>query len=194
LNCHKVTQLLSAYMDGELTGVDHVAIHHHLGQCLPCKQEYEGLLKLKRLLGRMRLQEPRAELKHEILHHIGLAGATHEAGLILRLREIHERLHNAIPTAPIVALGAGLAVLGMIMTVRVTEEDLKLAPAPSTGISSVARLPGESATGDGIARMGISTVGFETSYPLTVQSSLRTDSVRPSIQDVLDRGSTPRFP
>jgi hypothetical protein len=176
-------------MDGELTGVDHVAIHHHLGQCPSCRNEYEGLLKLKRLLGRMRLQEPRPELQQEILHYVGQAHAAREADPLARIRDLHERLHNAIPTAPIVALGAGLAVLGMFLTLRATDDGMKFTPAPpAPGMSSVALLPNEKTPEVGfpihMSRGEPRPASADVSYQITMPSPFRAEGLPMPVPDL----------
>ena len=44
MNCNKVSNLLSAYMDGELLGFEHRLIHQHISRCAECSAEYEELL------------------------------------------------------------------------------------------------------------------------------------------------------
>ena len=47
MNCRKVSHLLSAYMDGELAGVENLQIRQHLSNCDDCNDEYEELLGTK---------------------------------------------------------------------------------------------------------------------------------------------------
>src|SRR5450432_4196251 len=61
VNCRKVSHFLSAYIDGELPGVEHRLIHEHLTRCEECRAEQEGLLYTKRMVSRLRLKEPRSE-------------------------------------------------------------------------------------------------------------------------------------
>ena len=66
MNCNKVSQLLSAFMDGELLGYEHRLIHQHLQRCSECRVEYEELLQMKRLLSAMRVCEPCHQLAANI--------------------------------------------------------------------------------------------------------------------------------
>jgi hypothetical protein len=70
VNCRKVTHLLSAYMDGELPGVEHRQIHEHLARCADCNADYQDLLQMKRLLGRMRMHTAYNDMPTQILHKI----------------------------------------------------------------------------------------------------------------------------
>lgn len=67
MNCRKVSNLISAYIDGELPGVEHSGVHEHLKACRECREEYEGVLQMKRLLSHIKVQEPRPELSNDIL-------------------------------------------------------------------------------------------------------------------------------
>lgn len=51
MNCCKVSRLLSAYLDSELTGAEMLAIRDHLRTCSTCQVEIQGLKVAKRLSG-----------------------------------------------------------------------------------------------------------------------------------------------
>jgi len=69
LNCRKVSSLLSAYIDRELTGEEMLDIRGHLGTCSVCRAEQESLVQTKRLLSSLALQTPRAELEQLLVVH-----------------------------------------------------------------------------------------------------------------------------
>ncbi len=71
MNCGRVSRLFSAYVDGELSGVEMLEIRNHLRSCPACQQEIESIRGLKTAMSR--LQPVRAS-----------AGA--EARLIERIR------------------------------------------------------------------------------------------------------------
>jgi len=56
--CSRVQNLLSAYLDRELTGADMLDVRHHLARCPECRAEHDGLLRVKRLMGRLAAGEP----------------------------------------------------------------------------------------------------------------------------------------
>lgn len=67
MNCRKVSGLLSAYLDQELTGEEMLAVRAHLGDCPLCRSEHQSLSDTKRLLASLALQTPRADLEQLLL-------------------------------------------------------------------------------------------------------------------------------
>lgn len=61
MNHHRVGQLLSAYLDGELLSADAAAVQEHLIDCPACREAYADLRAAKGLLGALPLAEPPAE-------------------------------------------------------------------------------------------------------------------------------------
>lgn len=70
MNCRKVNQLLSAYMDGELRGIEHRQVFEHVSRCTECSHEYESFLQMKRMLGCMRTQHPSLDLRERISYAV----------------------------------------------------------------------------------------------------------------------------
>ena len=58
--CSRVQNLLSAYLDRELTGAEMLEIRRHLRDCAPCEREREALLHVKQLLHVLPAAAPRA--------------------------------------------------------------------------------------------------------------------------------------
>ncbi len=67
MNCRRVNNLLSAYVDSELPGVDQLQIRDHLKTCPACSEEYDSLLTTKRMLSQLSLKQPRVDLEQKIL-------------------------------------------------------------------------------------------------------------------------------
>ena len=67
MNCSKIQNLLSAYMDGELTGEEQLLIRRHLGECEACAEEHESLLTTKRMIACLSIRQPSENLEHLIL-------------------------------------------------------------------------------------------------------------------------------
>jgi predicted anti-sigma-YlaC factor YlaD len=59
--------LLSAYLDGELTGEDMLGIRAHLEDCSYCAKEHTTLLETKRLVASLAYKAPRADLEALLL-------------------------------------------------------------------------------------------------------------------------------
>lgn len=70
MNCGKVQNLLSCYIDRELSGVDMLAIQRHLDGCLECRREYLTLLQVKRLLSEMPIVAPSASLEDRLVERV----------------------------------------------------------------------------------------------------------------------------
>jgi hypothetical protein len=62
MNCGRVSNQLSAYIDRELTGAEMLSVRGHLGDCDSCRAEYEALSRMKMMLGRLRTPEPSPDL------------------------------------------------------------------------------------------------------------------------------------
>ncbi len=61
------SQRLSAYLDGELTPVEHRSVDAHLRTCLACRAELARLERVKTLLGALPEVEPPAGLFADVL-------------------------------------------------------------------------------------------------------------------------------
>jgi anti-sigma factor RsiW len=67
VNCGKIQNLLSAYMDGELTGEDQLRIRRHLDFCHSCSEEHDSLLATKRMISTLAVRQARPEMEQKIL-------------------------------------------------------------------------------------------------------------------------------
>jgi anti-sigma factor RsiW len=115
VNCYKVSHLLSAFIDGELLGHEHRLIHQHLRQCADCRNEYEELLQMKRLLAAMRVQEPAHPMCSSILSRIGEEAQEdrgHHAG---SWTWALPRRNRSVLSSPFLGLGLGLGVVGLLL-------------------------------------------------------------------------------
>lgn len=66
MNCRKVQNLISAYVDCELTGVEMLAIRHHLSGCAECRHGFDQILQIKRSLGTLPYKQARPDLAGDI--------------------------------------------------------------------------------------------------------------------------------
>jgi anti-sigma factor RsiW len=62
MNCRRVVNLISPYVDGELTGAEMLAIRRHLSDCPECLAECESLRATKLAITRLRTMKPRPDL------------------------------------------------------------------------------------------------------------------------------------
>jgi predicted anti-sigma-YlaC factor YlaD len=71
VNCRKAGSLLSAYMDGELTGAESLRVRGHLAECAACREEHDSLLETKTLIASMAVASPDAEFERRLLASVG---------------------------------------------------------------------------------------------------------------------------
>jgi len=124
VNCRRTINLLSAYIDGELPGIEHRQVHNHLPQCCECEREYLSLLQMKRMLGSLRVQEPSIELPQVILHRVHLAEREAEGhqntgwhGVFSVLLRTH-----LVSLRPL-ALGSGMACVAVLLTAHLAKPE-----------------------------------------------------------------------
>jgi anti-sigma factor RsiW len=127
MNCHRVVNLMSAYVDGELTGEEMLSIRRHMATCPECSEEHESILITKRALSNLVTAQPRHDFAAAILAQLDeVAVPKHQRFLDWFLRVLHEKLS---PVA------AALAVSGAALVIMSAGEVEKLAPA-STAVSA----------------------------------------------------------
>ncbi len=57
MNCEKCQQLLNAYLDGELEGIEFDEVEVHIDKCPECRSELDQLVKMRELLMDLRSVE-----------------------------------------------------------------------------------------------------------------------------------------
>ncbi|NLI01010.1 MAG: hypothetical protein GX446_16130 [Chthonomonadales bacterium] len=70
MNCRKVCSLLSAYIDGELTGAESLRIRHHLAECSRCEREHESLLETKLAICGLPVVQPDPEFERHLMEMV----------------------------------------------------------------------------------------------------------------------------
>ena len=58
MDCDKVKQLLSSYIDGELNEEEKIEFDNHIAQCSSCKEEFNDILKVLDILHSIPEVEP----------------------------------------------------------------------------------------------------------------------------------------
>jgi len=101
--------LLSAYVDGELTGVEMLEIRRHLSDCPDCAHEHESVLFTKRAVSRLANVAPTEDFMARLMTSIGeVRVPAYQRRFNSLARLMHRRLS---PVA------AALAVSGFAMVV-----------------------------------------------------------------------------
>ena len=116
MNCRKVSHLLSAYMDGELPGVEALQIRDHLSYCGDCAAEHDDLLSMKRLVGRLKIQEPVGDIAADVFQCIRIEQEIRaENSPLARFRRFTELLGSAVVTPRAIGLGFGVAAVAALL-------------------------------------------------------------------------------
>ncbi|MHB1459450.1 MAG: anti-sigma factor family protein [Armatimonadota bacterium] len=112
MNCRKVQNLISAYIDSELTGMEMLAIRDHVNHCANCNQEYKSLLRLKRCFGRMQSKQPADHLSVKICSVI-----SYESNKKSRKPFALPRLHLNFFTTKFRYAAVGAGILSMLILI-----------------------------------------------------------------------------
>ena len=67
MNCHRARQLISPYLDHQLTGRQMLDMQNHFSQCASCEAEAQSLSQLKSLLRGLHSQQPARGFPEAIL-------------------------------------------------------------------------------------------------------------------------------
>ncbi|MDO8585734.1 MAG: anti-sigma factor [Armatimonadota bacterium] len=119
MNCHRLSSLFSAYIDGELTGVEMIEIRNHLEGCPACRDELDNVRAVKRLVGRLRTAQPSRDLSTRIC--ASLDGVAPYSFLRTWAALWQGTFRKLSPTA----MAVSLAALGMVVyTARGIDEQI----------------------------------------------------------------------
>ncbi len=127
MNCQRVVNLMSAYIDGELTGEEMLAIRRHMATCPDCAAEHESILVTKRAIANLAIAKPRTDFAAAIISRLDeVTVPKHQRAANWLIRTLHEKV------SPI---AAALAVSGAALVLMSAGEVDKLAPVASANIS-----------------------------------------------------------
>jgi len=143
MNCRRITNLLSAYMDGELTGVEMLEIRRHLSDCPDCAEEHAAMLFTKQAVSRLANVTPRKEFVARLMVSLDQVRIPHYQRVFNSFaRTMHKRFSPvaaalAVSGFAMVVLSAGGMVDGLS-----TAGDQSVADAPfSAGVAHASFLP-----------------------------------------------------
>ena len=66
MNCHRARQLISPYLDDQLTGRQMLALQQHFAECDSCEAERRSILQVKRLLRSLHQPQPPTQFPQAI--------------------------------------------------------------------------------------------------------------------------------
>ncbi len=131
MNCRKVQSLISAYVDCELSGMDMLAIRHHLSNCSYCSEEFECTLTIKRAYGSLTPEQPSEQFLASIYQRL------HEVSTPRHLRFIASvRKHFEIPDRRAFA-SLSIGLVAMLVILR--SGDVNVNGYTNTALSPVAQ-------------------------------------------------------
>lgn len=101
---------MSAYVDGELTGVEMLEIRRHISECPDCAEEHESILATKVAVSRLGAAMPRRDLAHSILTSLDAVQVTpYQRAANMVSRFLHSKLSPV--AAALAASGVALVLL-----------------------------------------------------------------------------------
>ena len=110
MNCRRVMNLMSAYVDGELTGFEMLAIRRHLSECAECGEEHESVRLMKQAVARLRTVAPREEFADAILSRLDEVEIPRYQRLVYSMANfVHRKLSPV--AAALAASGIALVIL-----------------------------------------------------------------------------------
>ncbi|MCC6485111.1 MAG: zf-HC2 domain-containing protein [Armatimonadetes bacterium] len=87
MNCGRIDRLISAYLDGELSGIEMMLVRDHVRNCQACEALLESERRLKQVLSRLSPVRPAAGFEARLLESLNYAQIpfTHKAWQWLQL-------------------------------------------------------------------------------------------------------------
>lgn len=160
MNCRRVVNLISAYVDGELTGEEMLAIRRHLSECDECAEECESIRLTKQALVNLRTAVPRRELAVSILKQLDeVEIPRHQRLADSFLRFLHDKLS---PVA------AALAVSGAALVIMSAGNVDNITPQTGREVVSAVTVPFDTRAQDVtfVRELRTNSVAFMPSEPL----------------------------
>ncbi len=141
MNCRKVTNLMSAYVDGELTGFEMLEIRRHLSECPDCSLEHDSMRAMKQAVARLRTVAPREDFATAILSRLDEVEIPSYQRLINSVASFAHRKLSPVAAA-LAASGIALVVLSAGGVDNVTPQSSVASNSPFGGrIEQVANIP-----------------------------------------------------
>lgn len=109
MNCRRVESLMSAYIDGELTGAEMLEIRGHIDECAECAREHESIKLTKQMIFRLATVKPREDFAASILTRLDAVEIPRYQRL---LNSASQFLHQKV--SPV---AAALAVSGIALVI-----------------------------------------------------------------------------
>ncbi len=124
MNCRRAINLMSAYVDGELTGEEMLAIRRHMATCPECAEEHQSVVLTKRAVANLATAKPRQDFAAAIISQLNQITVPRHQRFADWL--IHILRDKVSPVA------AALAVSGAALVIMSAGEVDRLTPSATT--------------------------------------------------------------
>lgn len=141
MNRHADTELLSAYLDGEVALADARSLEAHLAVCESCRVQLEGLRRTIHRLGTVERPAPPPWLGQRVRHHVAEAAAHPSLWQQLRRTALDFSRPTRLSSALSVALTLPVLVFLLANGVDEQEQMTLLEAVPVQAVAPVLRLP-----------------------------------------------------
>jgi len=119
MNCRRVISLMSAYVDGELTGADMLEIRRHLSECSECAEEHESILLTKVAVSRLRTAAPQVDLAKSIISRLDdVRVSPRQRAVNSLIGFIHGRLSPVAAALAVSGLALALLSTGGVQSIQ----------------------------------------------------------------------------
>lgn len=160
MNCRRVVNSISAYVDGELTGAEMLEIRRHLSDCKECSEEYELVRSMKFAVARLRTVAPPENLAAAIAARLDEVSIPRYQRALNGLFRFAERKLSPV--------AAALAVAGVALAILASGGQDRMLADRSDYVASVAPLSVHVAGAPLEPQMPDTPITYSSSKPLVV--------------------------
>jgi anti-sigma factor (TIGR02949 family) len=121
VDCQQIADMLSGYLDGELTQGDRQRVELHLESCADCRKSYEDMAALRQAVGRLSFGEMSPQQWRKMMNDVtvrssrGLGWLLYVAGLVILVGFGAYEFVNDDTVPAIVKTGMVGVVIGLVL-------------------------------------------------------------------------------
>ncbi len=109
MTCTQTQNMISAYMDKELSGIEMQIVSQHLRQCPDCSTEYQQMLAMKRMMARLQGPAPSADFEQKLFAAVSQSQQTNRNVQPIWTKWFH---HSKMMRPALAFCGVFLTVIG----------------------------------------------------------------------------------
>lgn len=136
MNAHATVEMLSAYLDEELSPSEASRVEEHVEGCGSCRQRLQGMRNVVSTLHHLERMAPPPTLDQIVARRVALAGQ--EEGLLDKVERRLESVQRQSPIFFLFALTVALAVIVLLFAeaVETYQKNIPPVPPPPVGASA----------------------------------------------------------